>query len=253
MKISLFQFNPIWEDKISNQEKILEVLHKTRLKTDILIFPEMTLTGFTMRSKKYSEANNSESVNFFQKIAKENKIHIFAGYIEDVKGKYFNCFVHADRDGNILANYHKIHPFSFSGEDRHFTPGNTPVITEADGIKIGLSICYDLRFPELFRQYGKKRVTLIINIANWPVQRIEHWLHLLKARAIENLCYMIGVNRTGKDKGNEYNGCSAIYGPLGEEVLLMSDNEKLITIEINQDEVLKIRNKFPFLNDMKII
>lgn len=253
MKISLYQFDPIWEDKKSNQQKITENLEKSNIDTDVLVFPEMTLTGFTMRSKKYSEPIKGESVNFFRSIAKEKNIHIFAGFIEEEKGNCFNTLIHVNRKGEIAAKYQKIHPFSFSGENRHYGAGNDAVITHVDEINIGLSICYDLRFPELFRQYGKNRVDAIINIANWPIMRIEHWKHLLKARAIENLCYIIGVNRVGNDKGNEYNGQSSIHGPLGENVLQFDDSEKLNSFDMDISTVKKTREKFPFLDDIKLI
>ena len=253
MKISLYQFNPIWEDKKSNQQKIIGYLKKSRLDTDVLIFPEMTLTGFTMRSKKYSETIDGKTPQFFRSLAKEFHIHVFAGLIEEENGKYFNTLIHFNREGKIAAKYQKIHPFSFSGENRHYNPGNTPVITSIDGIRIGLSICYDLRFPELFRYYGKERVEAIINIANWPVQRIEHWQHLLKARAIENLCYVIGVNRVGKDKGNDYSGQSAIYGPLGENLLTINNIENIESINLDFEKVKTTRAQYPFLDDIKLL
>jgi predicted amidohydrolase len=253
MHISLYQFNPIWEDKHHNQEKILKFLENSIIDTDVIIFPEMTLTGFTMRSKKFGESTSGEIINFFQSIAKAKKIHIFAGFIEAENGKYFNTLIHLNRNGDIAAKYQKIHPFSYSGENRHYYPGKEPIITLIGEIKIGLSICYDLRFPELFRYYGKEHVEAIINIANWPVQRIEHWRHLLKARAIENLCFMIGVNRVGRDKGNEYNGQSSVFGPMGENLLQINNVEILETIDINLEEVNTTRNNFPFLDDIKLL
>lgn len=253
MKISLFQFDPIWQDKKNNQQKIEEFLQKSNIDSDILIFPEMTLTGFTMRSKKYSEPITGVTTVFFQSLAKEKNIHIFAGLIENKNDKYYNSLIHLNRNGVLEAKYQKIHPFSFSGENRHYESGEKPVITTVNKIKIGLSICYDLRFPELFRYYAKQRVDAIINIANWPVQRIEHWQHLIKARAIENLCFMIGVNRVGTDKGNDYNGQSSIYGPLGENLLQMDDTEQIISINLDFANVKEVRNKFPFLDDIRLI
>ncbi|MFC2088118.1 nitrilase-related carbon-nitrogen hydrolase [Calditrichota bacterium] len=253
MNVSLFQYDPFWEDKKSNQQKIVELIQLSKIKTDVLVFPEMTLTGFTMRSKKYSESIDGETLKFFQEIAQKYNIHVFGGFVENVKGKFFNCLVHVDGTGKLQTKYHKIHPFSFSGENRHYSPGKNLVTTTIDDIEIGMSICYDLRFPELFRHYAKKRVTTIINIANWPVQRIEHWQNLLKSRAIENLCYMIGVNRVGKDKGNNYNGRSAVYGPFGEEIILMDNSEKIVTFELENQRVIDTREKFPFLNDIRII
>lgn len=253
MKLSLYQFNPKWEDIKSNQQRIISTLDKANLNTDVLIFPELTQTGFTMRSKKFSETVGGETSQFFQSIALKYHIHVFSGFIENLNQKYYNSLVHVNRQGNIQTKYHKVHPFSFSGEDRHFFPGENPVIAKVDNVEVGLSICYDLRFPELYRYYGKSRVSLIINIANWPVQRIEHWHTLLKARSIENLCYIVGVNRTGKDKGNSYNGQSAIYDPLGKNILKFGKAEKIETVELNLDLVKQARQKFPFLEDIRLI
>jgi len=253
MKFSLYQFNPLWEDKKSNQQKIVDYLDKSNIESDVLIFPEMTLTGFTMRSKRFSESINGDTVSFFQSIARHYNLHVIAGFIEEENDKYFNTMIHVDRKGDIAAKYQKIHPFSFSGESRHYNAGARSVITKIDEVKAGLSICYDLRFPELFRQYGKKKVEVIINIANWPIVRIEHWQHLLKARAIENLSYMIGVNRIGKDKGNEYNGQSYIFGPLGQNILYLNDSDKIKTVEFDYNLVKQSRETFPFLDDIKLL
>jgi omega-amidase len=253
MKISLYQFDPIWEDKKSNQQKISKQLDISKIDSDVVIFPEMTLTGFTMNSKKFSEKIDGETTLFYQSIAEEKNIHIFAGFIEQENGKYFNSLIHINRNGDLKAKYQKIHPFSFSGENRHYESGEKPVITKVDQYKIGLSICYDLRFPELFRIYGKERVDAIINIANWPIQRIEHWQHLLKSRAIENLCFVIGVNRVGKDKGNKYNGQSAIHNPLGESALYVGNKETIKSFNIDFEKVKEARNQFPFLDDIKLI
>ena len=252
MKFSLYQFDPDWEDKKSNQQKIQAYMDKLNIDTDVLVLPEMTLTGFTMRSKRFCEPIDGRGVNFFQSIARKKRIHVFAGIIEEDKGIYFNTLIHVNRAGEILSKYQKIHPFSFSGENRHYSAGDKAVITKIDGAKVGLSICYDLRFPELFREYGKNRVDVIINIANWPVTRIEHWQHLLKARAIENLCYVIGVNRVGKDKGNQYNGQSSIHGPLGENVLQFDNVEKIESFDLDIRKVNETREKFPFLDDIRL-
>lgn len=253
MNISLYQFNPVWEDKKINQQRIAEYLLNLKLDTDVLIFPEMTLTGFTMRSKKYSETIDGETTQFFKTIAKKYNIHIFAGFIENVNEKYINSLIHVNRNGEVTNKYHKLHPFSFSGENRHYYSGNSPLIVQVDNLDIGLSICYDLRFPELYRYYGKNRVAAMINIANWPIERIEHWRHLLKARAIENLCYMIGVNRVGAHRNLEYNGRSGVYGPFGEKIVEMNNEEKITTIKIDEQIVNDTREKFPFLNDIKLI
>ena len=252
MKIGLVQYNPDWEDKKSNQRKILNLLDSFNEKVSLLIFPELTLTGFTMKSEKFAEPLEEDTYNFFKDISLKHKTHIMAGMIENEKGNYFNTLLHIDKDGKLVCKYQKIHPFSFGGENRYYKSGNKPMITQIQEFRIGLTICYDLRFPELYRFYGKDRVDVILNIANWPEQRIDHWYSLLKVRAIENQCFTIGVNRVGKGIGNRYTGCSSVFHPFGEEMVSVQDEEKIITAKILKSEIDKTRQKYPFLEDITL-
>jgi predicted amidohydrolase len=206
-----------------------------------------------MKSDVYAEELNGETFEFFSRISLENHLHIIVGLIEKENDSYYNSLIHLDTLGKIKAKYRKIHPFSYSTENQHYLRGEKPVITEIDGWKIGLSICYDLRFPELYRNYGKGRTELIIVIANWPDTRIEHWRVLLKARAIENQCYVAGVNRVGDNPKLHYNGFSDIFDPMGNEIVLVSDIEKVISADISIEKVIETRNKFPFLDDIYLI
>ena len=217
------------------------------------MFPEMTLTGFTMKSGEFCEEVQGESFRFFSSLAAEKKSFSAAGIIERENGKYYNTLILINRKGKLAASYRKVHPFSYSSENEHFTGGDEPVLSDIEGYKTGLTICYDLRFPELYRAYGKKRVSLILNIANWPDTRIHHWNVLLKARAIENQCYTAGVNRTGKAQRLKYPGSSAVYDPMGNEILLCSTEEGVFSVDINIEQVDSVRMKFPFLNDIKLI
>jgi len=253
MKIGLFQYSPEWEDKEASKEKITAILKKVNSAVDLLIFPEMTLTGFTMKSDEFSESLQGESFNFFSELAVRKKSHIFSGIIERGKRRSFNTLIHIKPDGKLVKLYRKVHPFSYSKEDQFFEPGRKPVRTKVKGWQVGLSICYDLRFPELYRKYGKKRAHLIVNIANWPDARIEHWKTLLKARAIENQCYIAGINRVGDDPKLHYNGFSSVYDPMGKEIVSVENEEKLIVTEIDKNYVNEIRNEFPFLEDIKLV
>ena len=253
MKIGLVQYDPVWEDKEKNKEKIKNLLISNFKHPDVLIFPEMSLTGFSMKSKQLSESLEDESFKFFSGIAFQNKVHVFAGIIEKEREFFFNSLIHIDDSGKLINKYRKIHPFSYSTEDKNYSRGNNTVVTKIGEWKIGLSICYDLRFPELYRHYGKDRTDLIINIANWPVDRIEHWHTLLKARAIENQCYIAGVNRVGDDPKLNYNGFSSVFDPIGEELTNVEKLEKIITIDISRHRVEEVRTKFPFLNDIHLI
>lgn len=253
MKISLVQYNPEWEAKSVNMEKLISIINKKTHLGELLIFPEMTLTGFTMNASEMSENKDGLSAKFFSQLAITHNINVFAGIIQKSKSKNFNSLVHVAKDGKIKQSYRKIHPFSFSNEDKFYTKGTNLSIAEVDGWRIGLSICYDLRFPELYRLYAKEGVNLIINIANWPDARIEHWRTLLRARAIENQCYVAGVNRVGNDKKLHYSGFSSVFDPMGKEIVSVENKEKIITAEIDKDYVKEVRKKLPFLNDMRLI
>ncbi len=294
MKIGLIQYGPVWEDKESNKAKILTMLESENEKFSALIFPEMTLTGFTMHSQKFAESiaylpnerarhgrsdsfsppakelarlheafrrrqvrrtdrQDGESTRFFKELAKNFRTNIFAGIIEVEEKNFFNTLIHIGPEGELKSKYRKIHPFSYSNENKFYSRGKETVITQINKTKIGLSICYDLRFPELYRHYGKERVDLIINIANWPVTRIEHWRILLRARAIENQCYVVGVNRIGNDPKLIYNGFSSVFDPMGVEIITVENEERIIPAEINPETVREVRNKFPFLNDITLL
>lgn len=252
LKIGLVQYSPVWEDKKLSIEKINKLV-ESNYDVDLLIFPEMTLTGFTMKSKDFGENIEGASYLFFKSIARKKKCAILYGVIEKGKRKNFNTLVHINNQGKIISSYRKIHPFSFSKEDIFYGKGQLPTITKVKSIKIGLSICYDLRFPELYRFYAKEKVDMIVDIANWPDTRIEHWRALLKARAIENQCYVVGVNRVGDDPKLHYNGFSSVFDPMGKEIVAVENDEKIITVEIDKSLVDEVREQFPFLNDMRLI
>ena len=252
LKIGLIQYSPVWENKTASAEKIGELL-RDQAQVDLLIFPEMTLTGFTMQSQNFAENLKGESFQFFSALANEKKCAVLYGVIERGEGKNFNTLVHLDEKGEIVTTYRKMHPYSYCGEDVYYGRGEERVITKVKEYKIGLSICFDLRFPEFYRPYGKEGVHLIIDIANWPDPRIEHWRTLLKARAIENQCYVIGVNRVGDDPKLHYNGFSSVFDPMGKPLAEVENEEKLITVEIDINYVAEIRKKLPFLKDMRLI
>lgn len=253
MKAGLVQFSPIWEAPEKNIEVIEMLIGGCNTKYDIIIFPELTLTGFTMNSIKYAEDLAGISHTYFMKLASRIKTNIFAGLIEYDDNKIFNSLVHFDEFGLVHARYRKVHPFSMSNENKYYSAGDELVITDVNRTKIGLSICYDLRFPELYRLYAKEKIEVMINIANWPVTRIEHWKTLLKARAIENQFYMIGVNRTGEDPQYNYCGATAVFDPLGNEKIMADDRVGIFEVELNLNEVDRVRTDLPFLNDMKLI
>ncbi|MBL1215019.1 MAG: hydrolase [Ignavibacteriae bacterium] len=253
MKIGLFQYSPEWENPEANIAKINDILDNEISDEEMIVFPEMTLTGFTMNSEKFAEELDGKSTRFFMDLARQTKKHIFAGIIERDNFDIYNTLVHFNNQGLITARYRKIHPFSFADEHKYYSAGRDIFITKIEKCAIGLSVCYDLRFPELYRLYAKEKVDLIIDIANWPLKRVEHWKYLLKARAIENQCFVVGVNRVGEDPFNEYNGCSAVFSPMGDEIIMVADKAGLIKTELNLADVEAVRTRLPFLHDIKLI
>jgi len=253
MKIGLLQYSPAWEDKEVNKKKIADILQKNKTKIDLLIFPEMTLTGFSMKSKELAEDIMGNSFTFFQNISRGKNLNIITGIIFKENNKIFNASVFINKNGKVKSIYKKIHPFTFSTENKNYSAGTKTEIAECEDWKIGLSVCYDLRFPELYRFYAKQRLELLTVIANWPVDRIEHWRQLLKARAIENQCYVAGVNRVGDTGKLIYNGFSSVYDPMGNELLSVEGKEGIFTADINIEKVKMVRNDSAFLDDMKLI
>ncbi len=253
MKIGIVQYSPAWEDKERNFRKILQFLKELPPDVELLILPEMTLTGFTMNAAENSEEIDGTYLTEFIHLAQKLKTDFIFGFIEKENRQYFNSLIHLNSDGLIAAKYKKIHLFAMSGENKNYAESSETVVTKVNGAKIGLSICYDLRFPELYRFYAKKRAEVIVDAANWPVKRIRHWSALLRARAIENQCYVIGVNRVGNDPFQQYNGRSACYDPMGDEIFNALDEEGLFTFEIDLEKVRQTRKSLPFLEDIKLI
>lgn len=252
IKVALLQYSPEWENPGKTIEK-LDLLIESSDLTDVslLIFPEMSLTGFTMNSNKFAEEMDGVSYNYFMQLSRRLKKHIFAGIIERDGKDIYNSLIHFDNKGLIRVVYRKIHPFSFAKENIYYKAGNETVTTRIDKFTFGLSICYDLRFPELYRQYGKEKIDVLINIANWPLARINHWDLLLRARSIENQSYIIGVNRIGNDPYLEYPGHSTVVNPMGE-IVGQTMVEDILVVEINSDEISEFRTNLPFLDDIKL-
>ena len=254
MKMGLVQLSPEWENPEKSIEKVEALLDKVNLnELELLIFPELTLTGFTMNAEKFAEEIDGISMKMFIELASSNKINIFGGLIEKYENKFYNTLIHFDENGLIKARYRKIHPFSLGKEDKYYSQGKEVVVTKINDFHFGLSICYDLRFPELYRLLTLNGAEILVNIANWPIPRINHWKLLTQANAIQQLSYFIGVNRTLNDPYNEYNGCSRIISPMGEVIIEAENAEEVIIAEINPDEVKNVRENFPFLNDIKLI
>jgi len=252
MKIASIQLNICWENKSANFKRARFFVKQAKKDhCDLIIFPEMFNTGFSMNPDITTEPVNSETSKFLCMLAKKYKINLIAGFVERNKERDENIALFVNKSGEIKSRYVKNYPYSYAGENKVYSCGKNPVIFDLEDHPATTFICYDLRFPELFRKIAKK-VEIIIIIANWPVARQMHWETLLKARAIENQCFVVGVNRIGKDGNNlEYGGASHVYSPLGQDLSKGDIDQEYILTEINLREVSKIRKTLPFLNDMK--
>ncbi len=254
MKIALVSLDQKWRDKQTNLDLCDGYLAKIGYQgCDIVIFPEMTLTGFYVDESSEAEfEKNSWTIQQFQLLARRYHTGIIFGVaLKDNDGLCFNTLITLNHEGAIISRYNKVHPFTFVGENKIHASGAKPVITVFKSAKILNSICYDLRFPELFSS-ASRDINSIVNIANWPEQRVEQWYALNRARAIEGLVYMIAVNRTGMDdNGLSYCKSSVIFSPTGEKILPIINNGFLDIFELDIDAVAKYRENFPFLHDRK--
>jgi predicted amidohydrolase len=253
MRIALSALEQEWENKKENKErceKLTKIAYKNN--SDLLIFPEMTLTGFTLDTMSIAEEDeSSNSLHYFSNLALTYQMGIVAGVVLR-KGKSFqNCAIAFSRGGVQLCQYAKIHPFSIAGEDKFISGGNSLSTFECKGLRFGVTICYDLRFPALYTALAD-RCDCIINIASWPAARIDHWHTLLKARAIENQIYIIGVNRTGVDGNSlEYVESSCAYSPDGKQINSIISDQGVKIIEINAKIVKNCQISFPIKNDRR--
>lgn len=249
MKLALISLDQAWENKTQNLKECDRYIRlASDQRVELVIFPEMTLTGFSNNTGVIAE--DFETIQEFQNLAKNHNIAINFGVVIKDKDKALNKSIFIDSSGSILADYSKIHPFSFAGEDRFFNAGDKLSIVEFGDMKIGLTICYDLRFPELYTALGS-RCDLIINIANWPAKRVDHWSTLLKARAIENQIFVAGVNRIGIDGNNlEYVESSTVFNANGKELEFEKIKDMKI-FEVDKNFTSRFTGKFNTTNDRR--
>lgn len=254
MRVSLVSMNQAWEDKERNMNYCRAAMIKAKNhQTDLVVFPEMTLTGFSMNASRIREVYaQSTTIKYFKKLSEEFKIGILFGVVIKDNDKATNNAILIDSLGELLGSYSKIHPFSLAGEDRVFNGGNSICITQFKNSKIGITICYDLRFPELYSALAR-HCSISINIANWPARRIEHWRVLLRARAIENQIFIIGVNRTGVDgNGLRYEPSSLVIDPAGEFLTPLVSEGDVDTYNVDPELINEYRKSFQTASDRKV-
>lgn len=248
LNIALLQIDLLWESPEQNRQLIISKINEIEQKVDLIILPEMFTTGFTMNAEKVAETMTGKTLSWMVAIATKKQVAITGSLVIKENNKYYNRLIFVFPDGNI-KHYDKRHTFTLAGENKVYTVGSKKLIVNYNGWKICPLICYDLRFPVWARNTDDYH--LLIYVANWPKPRINAWNALLRARAIENMSYCVGVNRTGFDYlKNEYTGNSAVYDFLGNKMVLDTTKDSSTTIvEISIDILVKAREKLQFLND----
>ncbi|HYM95298.1 MAG TPA: amidohydrolase [Chitinophagaceae bacterium] len=259
LNITTIQSNLHWEDKAANLALFANKIRSIQEETEIVVLPEMFSTGFSMSPEKLAETMEGETIQWMKKVANENNIILTGSVIIEESGNYYNRLIWMLPNGQS-GHYDKRHRFAYAGENDKYTAGTKRLIASVKGWKINLLVCYDLRFPvwsrqspPLFREEGQRgevEYDVLIYVANWPERRSIAWKTLLAARAIENQCYVIGVNRVGNDGNNIYHsGDSMIVDPLGEVLYHSSDEEDIFTIALDKTHLQNVREKFPFWKD----
>lgn len=248
--IVIIQPEIVWENieqNINNYSVIIGEIIDEHNTVDLIILPEMFTTGFTMNPTYIAETMEGITIKWMKELAKNYNFAICGSLIIENQSRFFNRFVFVKPNGEVDF-YDKKHLFSFAGENKNYTAGNSKKLIKYKGWKINPFICYDLRFPVWCR--NTENADLLIFVANWPKKRINHWKILLLARAIENQCYTIGVNRIGNDNNNlEYNGMSSIVDPLGNEILNLKNIPRYVFSILKKTEINSIRESLPFMQD----
>ncbi|MBC7642973.1 MAG: nitrilase family protein [Flavobacterium sp.] len=247
MKIAIIQTDLSWENPIENRKYIEKKIDAISENIDLIVLPEMFTSGFTMQPENAAEEMNGETILFLKSVAKSKNFAITGSLVIAENNNFHNRMVFIFPDGN-LEYYDKKHLFTLAGEDKVYESGNQKKIVEFRDFKFCLQICYDLRFPVFSRNL--ENYDALIYVANWPKTRINAWDILLKARAIENMCYTIGVNRIGVDNNNlEYNGHSQVVDFMGNTIVEPQLSEGIFIATLNKKEMLQTRKKLNFLND----
>jgi predicted amidohydrolase len=252
MKVYLGQLDSIWEDKPANLRKARELVSRAHpAPGSLFVLPEMFPTGFSMNVAATAEESAPGTMPALESLAREFRIFIQAGIVSRTpEGKGLNQAVVISPEGKELTRYTKIHPFTLGGELANYDRGTEIKHYEWEGIQVTPFICYDLRFPEIFRTAVKRGAEMFVVIAAWPNKREHHWVTLLQARAIENLAYVIGVNRAGTDPHFVYPGRSMVIDPHGKILVDAGANEGVVSAEIDPTIVRTWRKDFPALQDI---
>ena len=250
MKVAGIQFDIAWEDVETNVARAGEIVQRAADGgAELLVLPEMYATGFTMNAE-FAASAHDRSVEAVQDLARKHGVWMAAGVVESGADRARNCCILVDPDGTERLRYRKIHPFSLAREHEFYDGGTTLETLEIGGLRVTPLVCYDLRFPEPFR-IAADGTDLFLVVANWPRVRTHAWSTLLVSRAIENLCYVVGVNRVGESDGIVYTGASAVIDPIGETLSDLHEESGVVVADVTAEEVARVRKRFGFLADRR--
>jgi len=244
LKITIIQSNIVWQNIKDNLDHLESLIKENNVSSDLIILPEMFNTGFTMEPEKVSEEMNGDTVNFIKRLSHELGADITGSIPVRENGLYYNRLLWA-KPKNKLFTYDKRHLFRMAGEGKIYSSGNSHLTINLNGWKIRPFICYDLRFP-VWSRNSEMGYDIAVFTANWPAARDSHWDTLLRARAIENQCYVAGVNRIGRDgNGIDYNGRSAVIDYCGNTIFNADNKECVQTVELSYSDLSAYRESFP--------
>jgi predicted amidohydrolase len=251
VNIFAVQLDIVWENKRANFERVRKLLQRTPPATgSLIVLPEMFATGFSMNLAVTRQEQRREDESFLAEIARAYRSTVIGGVVSSGDGSLaLNQSVAFSPRGELLARYTKIHPFTLGGESSCHAPGSEVVTFAANGFHVAPFVCYDLRFPEIFRVAALRGANLFVVIALWPVKRQQHWLTLLQARAIENQAFVVGVNRVGTEPQFHYAGRSVVIDPHGIIIADAGEQEGILTAEIDVEKANAWRRDFPALDD----
>jgi omega-amidase len=253
MKVYCCQLSIAWENKAENFRRVRSLLSGRTLSSgSLVVLPEMFATGFSMNTGAIAERADGPTDGFLRELARSKRVFVLGGLVRQAsRGRMFNEAVCFAPSGRRVAHYEKLHLFSPGGESRHYAPGAAITLFPWGKFKVAVSICYDLRFPEMFRMATGRGADALVVIGNWPTRRHQHWTTLLRARAIENQAYAIGVNRCGSDPQFAYGGGSVVVNPWGETLAEAGRGETLLSAELDLTTVNRMRRDFAVLRDVR--
>ena len=252
MRVAVIQHDIVWADRDANFARLETMVRQAAGNgARFIVLSEMFSTGFVVDRDDIGEPEGGASARFLSGLATELGVWLCGSCPEVAEGdpRPFNSLVVASPTAST-SRYRKIHPFTYGGEDRHFRAGNDFLTVDIDGVRVSFFVCYDLRFADEFWSLAHGTDMYVVP-ANWPVSRREHWMSLLRARAIENQAYVAGCNRVGSGGGLDYSGDSRIFDPLGAALAEGGDSETILYADISTETVAATRSRFPFLQDRR--